>query len=75
MLVFHPVRVGMLETLNWSATFSSNMQKHAGLMVSWELFLFCTLANMTSAVFICTVSVNGGKIAKSLWGIKGIEME
>jgi hypothetical protein len=26
MLVFHLVRVGMFDTLNWPATFSSSMQ-------------------------------------------------
>jgi hypothetical protein len=46
MLVFHPMRVGILETLNWSDTSSSNMRKHACWMFLNEFHLFCTLVKM-----------------------------
>ncbi len=52
MLAFHPVRVGMLETLNWSETSSSNMQKHARWMFLYEFHLFCALVKMALAIFI-----------------------
>ncbi len=33
---FHPVRDGVVETLNWVAIFVSNMQKHARVMFLYD---------------------------------------
>ena len=52
MLAFYPVRVGTLETLNWSETSSSNMWKHARWMFLDEFHLFCSLMKMVLAIFI-----------------------
>jgi hypothetical protein len=63
MLVFLPVRVGMLETLNWPAKFSPNMRKHAGLMFLYDLYWFCAFVNMACKWWInCNV-------AGVLWGL------
>jgi hypothetical protein len=52
MLVFHLVRVGTFDTLNWLATFSSSMQKHACWMFTYDFHLFCACANMELAILI-----------------------
>ena len=58
MLAFYPVRVGMLETLNWSNTSSSNMRKHARWMFLYKFHSFCALVKMASAIFIIDAVAN-----------------
>ncbi len=52
MLLFYPVRVGTLETLNWLETSSSNMQKHARWMFLYKFHSFYCLVKMALAIFI-----------------------
>jgi hypothetical protein len=58
MLAFQPIRVGMLDTLNCSKTFSSSMQKHALIIFLYKPYLFCAHMNIASAVLICTGNAN-----------------
>ncbi len=53
MLAYQPIRVGTLETLNWSETFSSSMQKHALIMFLYEPYSICAHTNIALAVLIC----------------------
>ncbi len=58
MLAFHPARVGMFKTLNWSETSPSNMQKHARWMFRNEFHSFCARVKMALAVFIIDAVAN-----------------
>jgi hypothetical protein len=52
MLAFHPMRDGMLDNLNWSATFVLSIQKHARWMFSYNWYSFCRRKNTALACLI-----------------------
>ena len=58
MLAFHPMRDGMLKTLNWSAKFALSMRKNASRMLSYDWCSFWRHKNRLSACLIIVGMAN-----------------
>ncbi len=49
---FHPVMVGVLDTLNWPAMLELSMWKHAWLMLTKDRYYFLSHSNFLSVILI-----------------------